>query len=106
MRSYVIRYKKLTDENTNNYRKLHDKPMKRWRHIIKFRDEQITRADRRRNARLRQFADVMVNDVYKKYKKWMEDGKPGPEISEYLDNIDISREMEFLKEAGYEDDAK
>lgn len=45
---------------------------------------------------------VMLN----KYQKWIKDGKPGPEISEYLDKIDISREMEILKEAGYEDDAK
>ena len=71
MISYTIRYKKLTDTTTNNYRKLHGIPMKRWRHIVKFRDNQITKADRRRNERLDKFISGLGVDLLPYQKEFI-----------------------------------
>ena len=35
-------------------------------------------------------------ELMERYKKWIEDGKPGLSIEERLANIDISRELEIL----------
>lgn len=51
MISYVIRYKKLTDKTSNNYRKMHGEPMKRWVQLFKARDYINTYYDRKRKIR-------------------------------------------------------
>lgn len=51
----------------------------------------------------------MSIEIEEKYKQWLEDGKSyavlnrdGETYEEHLQNVDISREMELLKEAGWE----
>lgn len=51
MISYVIRYKKLTDKTTNNHRKMHGEPMKRWVQLFRVRDYINTYYDRKRRIR-------------------------------------------------------
>ena len=38
MKSYVMQYKKLVDKTSNNYRKLHGEPTKRWVQLRKAYD--------------------------------------------------------------------
>lgn len=51
MIDYVIRAKKLTCETSNNYKKMHGKPIIRWVQIIKLRDKRIQKLDRERYKR-------------------------------------------------------
>ena len=36
------------------------------------------------------------DEIFERYKKWIDDGKPGMTYEERLANIDISRELEML----------
>ena len=54
-----------------------------------------------------------MKDIEEKYRQWIEDGKSyavpnrdGETYDEHLQNVDISREMELLKEAGYKEEGE